>query len=619
MDSAHPQKEWVWQLTQVYQDATGGIRETLGAIPIFSFSGRFPLYTDRPARLSWAVDGAAPSGATVLYRNMYRGRSGLYGFVGQISSAAAPFIFKDDGQAPDYSHQPPVGTNPFTIISGGSQNPSVVSFFEQRLFFARSDLAPQTFWGSAVGNAFNFDRPSILIDSSSIIFTLASVKREEIRSMVSMRALMMFTQSGVWAVRGAVGAPLTPSSIDAKDHEIHGSSWVTPVTIGVQVIYVQEKGDRVRAVNYDVFRDMYNSSEMSTYALHYFEGFNIQEMVFQSVPFKCIWFARSDGNLIGVTYSMEQEMIAWHQHPMTNGFVENVCVVSEPPEDALYMVVRRVINGVARRFVERMSTRLVMDVRLGNFLDCSLQFDGRNISATTMRLSATNYTGGGNGTVTASVATFVAGDVGSIIVLDPDGLSGGPFRLTVLSFTSSTVVGVSIDVPVLVAFQNIATTSWAWARQNFTGLFQLAGQTIGVLGDSNDLGQVVVDSTGAFVAPIPCVIIQAGLPYNSDLETLNFFIPGGTEVRSLQKTIKRIFIEVDSTRGLFAGSTFSNLVELKQRQVSDNWGNIMPQTFDAEIFVAGAWEKDARVVIRQSAPLPIGIVGISREVEFGGT
>jgi hypothetical protein len=61
---------------------------------------------------------------------------------------------------------------------------------------------------------------------------------------------------------------------------------------------------------------------------------------------------------------------AWHQHE-TDGAVESVCVIPEGNSDALYAVVKRVINNTTKRFVERMAKGDSDYVAAGTYLDCA--------------------------------------------------------------------------------------------------------------------------------------------------------------------------------------------------------------------------------------------------------
>jgi len=62
-----------------------------------------------------------------------------------------------------------------------------------------------------------------------------------------------------------------------------------------------------------------------------------------------------DGNLVGLTFNEEQQVIAWHRHPMI-GALETIACIPSPTgsQDELWMVVNRTINGVTRRYIEYM-------------------------------------------------------------------------------------------------------------------------------------------------------------------------------------------------------------------------------------------------------------------------
>ena len=81
-----------------------------------------------------------------------------------------------------------------------------------------------------------------------------------------------------------------------------------------------------------------------------------------------------------MTFLPEEQLLAWHQHH-TDGFVESVCSIAEGQMDALYLLVRRTINGVTKRYVERMAARDIEDAEDAFFVDCGLTYDGRNKNA----------------------------------------------------------------------------------------------------------------------------------------------------------------------------------------------------------------------------------------------
>jgi hypothetical protein len=164
----------------------------------------------------------------------------------------------------------------------------------------------------------------------------------------------------------------------------------------------------------------FDSSDLTLFASHLVEGYTIVDWAYRRSPHSVIWAVRDDGTLLGLTYLREQDIWGWHRHD-TDGAVENVCVVPEGTEDAVYLVVKRTVNGATKRYVERLTSRSITkrtDVRDLVFCDASLAYDGRNAGAETMTLTGGvtwDYTE--TLTITRSVGGFTAGDVGNAIQL----------------------------------------------------------------------------------------------------------------------------------------------------------------------------------------------------------
>ncbi|MBL3480163.1 hypothetical protein ELP88_29510, partial [Klebsiella pneumoniae] len=102
---------------------------------------------------------------------------------------------------------------------------------------------------------------------------------------------------------------------------------------------------------YSFDHDSYQSSDLTLLANHVFNGYSIRDWALSVQPFSVAWCARSDGMLLGLTYLREQQVYAWHPPPMTNGYVESICSISEGQEDAVYALIRRMVNGSTVRYV----------------------------------------------------------------------------------------------------------------------------------------------------------------------------------------------------------------------------------------------------------------------------
>ena len=204
-------------------------------------------------------------------------------------------------------------------------------------------------------------------DDDAITRTLAGRQVNEIRHLVPVGTSMLVMTSGAeWRCwPGPSSNALTPGSCFTLPQTAHGSSHVPPIQAGSYVLFVQEKGSRVRALRFDALQDQYQSLDMSVLAQHllYDTGgtHQIEEWALASEPHQIIWASRSDGVLLGFTYMREHDVYAWHRHT-TDGVVESIATIAEPDghggyEDALWLIVNRTVQGHTRRYLERMMSR----------------------------------------------------------------------------------------------------------------------------------------------------------------------------------------------------------------------------------------------------------------------
>jgi hypothetical protein len=91
------------------------------------------------------------------------------------------------------------------------------------------------------------------------------------------------------------------------------------------------------------------------------------------------------------------------------------------------------------------------------------------------------------------------------------------------------------------------------------------------------------------------------------------------EIRNRFKNLIRVAFEVSGTRDMWFGKDFANLVQWKQRQVSDAYGVMGLATGFFEDFVPGEFGKTGQCVLRHFAPLPAIVTSILREMKLGDT
>ena len=284
-------------------------------------------------------------------------------------------------------------TNPTVVInsngSGGSgatatasfgqgvDYPRVSGYFSQRRFFASTPLHPQHIWMTRTGTESNMTYCLPLQDDDRISVQLASQENSPILHVASMARLIMLSASGEWRVDTVNTEAITPSSISIRRQSAVGASVVSPIVVNNNLIYCAARGGHMREFSYNADAGGYITGDISIRAAHLFDGRTIVDMCYAKAPQSIVWAVTDDGRLLGFTYVPEQQIGAWHEHE-TNGKIESVAAVSEGSEDALYLVVRRTINGQTVRYVERMTERSA-----GIFVDCAGRYRGAATSTIT--------------------------------------------------------------------------------------------------------------------------------------------------------------------------------------------------------------------------------------------
>jgi hypothetical protein len=192
---------------------------------------------------------------------------------------------------------------------------------------------------------------------------------------VSLDSLILLTSGGEWIVSEGQDRVLTPTTAGVRIQSYNGSSWVPPVVINSTALYLQEKNARIRDLGYEFSSDKYTGNDLSLMSEHLFDGFTIEGMAYADEPYGVLWCIRNDGTLLGLTYQREHQVWGWHRH-VTDGDFESVAVIGEGQRDAPYFIVKREIDGVEKRYVERMEPRGT-SLNLNMFyIDCGLTYDG---------------------------------------------------------------------------------------------------------------------------------------------------------------------------------------------------------------------------------------------------
>ena len=558
---------------------------------------------DQTSTVSWTNASGANS------YNVYKAKNGVFGFIGRAPDGSPGFT--DTSIEPDTSDGPPQDKNPF---DGAEKYPGCSTYHEGRQWYARTNTKPQTLYSSASAAFNNMNTSTPSKDSDAITRTIASREVNEIRHLLSLNALLVWTSGAVWkAWAGAQADVMTPANCAVKPQSYEGIAEIPPIATESSAIYVTASGRKVRDVAYEFASDSFQGRNVSILAGHLFEGKTIEEWAYARDPDGMVWCVRSDGVLLGFTYLKEHDVYAWHRH-VTDGLVESVACITEGSESALYLSVKRTVGGQTVRYVERMASRYFPDVYSSWCVDSGIGYNGWNADeALTLKLSGAAWTAGDTVTMTADGhAPFTAASVGTQYILRA---GQNQVTVTVTAYTDSSHVSATLDMAPDVSVQAVAISDWALASITLGGLWHLEGRDLAILADGSVQPTVTV-SSGTITLTRAAGRIVAGLPYVCDLETLNIEA-GPPTLQGRQKVINEVVLRVRDTRGLSVGPTSSRLVDIKER-LGETYGYpTMLVTGDEKVLIDPSWNTQGRVFVRQSNPLPATVVAIIPRIEAG--
>ena len=562
-----------------------------------------------PLTVSWAA------AADALEYNVYKALNGVYGFIGVARGTS----FVDNGIDPDTDITPPDSRDPFATPNN---YPGVSGYYQQRQLFANTFLENEKVFTTKSGAFRNMTISSPLQDDDAVTFTLAGVKVNAVEHILDLDGLIIFTTGAEVQILGDSNGILRPGQVNPRNKSYWGSSHIPPIVIGNTALFVQARVTLIR----DLYNDSiegFKGNDLTVYSSHLFEDYTIQDWTYQQIPNSNAWAVRNDGTLLGLTYIREQQFLAWHRHD-TNGIIENVVSVPEGTEDALYICVKRTINGETKRYNERFKARRFTDIVDAAFMDSSLSYDGRNVGSTTMTMSGSGWTTDDTLTMTASASFFTADDVGNQIFMYDD--DENLIRFTITGFTSDLIVTGFPSATVPVSLQSLPRTTWSKAIKSLKGLWHLEGQDVSIFGDgfvvsnpNNSAYDVITVENGTAELAKPYAVIHAGEPFTSDLETLDMDYQQTETMIDKQKLISEVIVYVRDSRGFWAGtsapvsdSDFTDqLKETKLRNAESMNDPISLKTEAIPLKLTSKWDSNGRVFIRNTDPIPLEILAVA--------
>ena len=258
---------------------------------------------------------------------------------------------------------------------GGDQgHPRAIAFYEQRLFLAGTIGQPQTIFASVTAD-FENHTPGTN-DNDAINVTIASDTVNVIKHMIQGRFLQILTSSSEFTLSGGTGStPASPTNVNVLRETTFGSSDVRPLRAGSATILVQKGAEKVKEVSFNLDNDGLIGRDLTILAEHLARG-GLTDMTWQQEPELVLWFVRSDGVLVGLSYDPANQTVGWHTHPLGGlAEVESIASIPSGSEDQVYLSVKRTIDGSTVRHIVYMKPIYFTDVEDAFYLDSGLTYD----------------------------------------------------------------------------------------------------------------------------------------------------------------------------------------------------------------------------------------------------
>lgn len=348
------------------------------------------------------------------------------------------------------------GATAGTPVLNAASYPACSTYFQQRQIFGALSQSVDGLVMSKTGDFRNMTYSTPSQDDDMVQVTIASTTVNPIKHLVPLTSLVVLTGAGAWRVDGGSQSDaITANHINAVPQAYNGCSDVPPLVINYDILYVQAKGSTVRDLAYNFYVNLYTGTDISMLANHLFFGHQILEWAWAEEPFKLVWAVRDDGILLSLTYLKEQDVYGWARHD-TQGRFLSVCAISEGNENAVYVIVERLVQGQYLQYIERVASRnfggdgaigIPGDVSLAWFVDAGLQYTLTYPSATLTpaatsadpSVSSVTIVDGGTGYTAPTVSVFDSTGAGAQVSVS---VTGG-----VITGASVTAMGTGYTMP----------------------------------------------------------------------------------------------------------------------------------------------------------------------------
>lgn len=547
--------------------------------------------------ISWATDPTAAA-----YR-IYKEEDGteLFGFIAE--AGAPPFL--DRNVDPDFDTLAPEIDDELR-----TDYPGAVAFYDQRGAFGGNTAKPQGLWLTSLGRDNELISRRSQLDTDRIAIEIASREAQSIRHLVPLSELLTLTNSATWALQTQNTDALTPKSASIRLQTTVGASYVRPLVMNNSVLYASE-AQHIHRLGYQLTENSFGGTDLSVRAAHLFDDITLLNSASTTGRLAAAWFVDSAGDLLGLTYSEEEQVAGWHKHSMNNHSFISVAAAQESGDDRLYAVT---VNGTGQHYLTRQEPLNINGSMNSAHLDQCYRRLLQNEDTSTLSVQGPGRLGG-ELRITSTGFSFDFDMLGEVIFFPPGGFAARITERVSRSEVKAEVIDVGNGYPGGAANPGIAT-DWGvtvTVQRNRPQGATTEGRVTALLQPLSGLVEVheltIVD--GKVTLPFPCRALHLGEPYSNELRTMPVTAQMEAAGLGRVKAISHAYVRTYEAGGLKVGPDLDHLSTLYP---DDN----ELHSEESRQLVEQTWTRDGQMSFVQHLPLPATIASVTLDVSFGG-
>lgn len=605
---------------------------------------------------------------------IYRGAGGLARITAVTSSTVAVMTIIDDfpSTAAIAGNLSFLAEKMWTSGTGGATAgpsrgwPGRGSFFLNRLILGRSAALKNVCAISSAGVYDDFDDTDI--DSTSSFSVQFNGRGEQtVQSIIADDSLIFTTSNKVFAQSPLVENPINATNFYFAPQTQAPSADIEAVTLDNQIFFVSGNKSQVNQLLYSTQDGKYMSYPIGLLSAHLFETINSNgTWEPPNIEARLYLATQDNGTMLMYNTLIQQNVSAWSLRNTRGKFKQ---VIANGRD--CHTIVERQINLGTSTFETALDYAYLSNTTMTSWYDVQEAFESASGSATTVLENQYDYIVIGNdipftaldftldtnantnvgltfeyldnnadwdtfsptdnttGFTSSNSVTWAFTDVPNWFPNDLNGIEQKYWvrirRTTETVTTLPIIEQVQVNTGIRLFLERMSFSRYtdstvpatSDASGNITGLSHLAGHQVYTIEDQFTSGPFFVNNSGAVTVDNLSADVRIGIAYKPELIPMPLYTPTDQGDNTYaQKYVQDLFIDYVDSLYIVAGfdplKTDIPVITLGNYTLGQP---VPPQSGYYEIHPRGNWDPRQEIIITQSQPGPMEIIGVGYHVE----